>query len=128
YADSLAQAINYPDLLAENYLRLANLYSEMADFRNAYRYHQKHTVLKDSLFTQSSQKNIAELHVKYQSSEKDKRILQQESSAAKQRLYMVVIAALLFLTILITIFVYRTRRLKEEKLKEEALMQAELLK
>lgn len=128
YSDSIATAMGYPDLLSENYRRLANIYSSISDHKNAYNYYVKYASLRDSLFTVSSQKNIAELHIKHQTMEKDNRILQQENRHAKQRVYLVVIGSLLLLAILIAAFFYRTRKLKEEKIKREAAMQADLLR
>lgn len=128
YSDSIAHAMKYTDLLSENYRKLSEVYSDMSDYKNAYRYHQKYAALKDSLFSNASQKNIAELHVQYETAKKDNQILQQENRYAKQRLYSTITVFLLLLTMALAFFIYRTRKLKEDKLKKEAFMQAELLK
>ncbi len=128
YSDSIAVALNYPDLLSENYRRLSNIYTKQKDYKSALFYFQKYNTIKDSLFTSNSQKNIAELHVKYQSYEKDNDILLQKNKLAKQNLYLMLSGFLVLTALIIIIFIFRTKKFKEEKLKHEAELKAELLR
>lgn len=127
-SDSLAEALNYPDLKAHNYKRIADIYANQNDYKKAFFYRLKYGDLKDSIFSTASQKAIAELNVQYKTAEKDRNILLQKNDLSKQRLYLTVVLALLIITSVLIIFVYRNKRIKERSLKKEAELQAELLK
>lgn len=127
-SDSLAEELHYPDLKANNYKRIADIYANQNDYKRAFFYRLKYGDLKDSIFSIASQKAIAELNVQYKTAEKDRNILLQKNDLSKQRLYLTVVLALLIITSVLIIFVYRNKRTKERALKKEAELQAELLK
>lgn len=119
-SDSIARSFNYKDLLSENYRRLSAIYARLNDYKKALALYQEHITLKDSLYNSNTQKNIADLYVKYETAEKDNQLLQQENKNAKQQLTILLIGSLLAIVCIFTYYFYRSRRLKEEKLKLEA--------
>lgn len=119
-SDSIARSFNYKDLLSENYRRLSAIYAQLNDYKKALTLYQDHITIKDSLYNSNTQKNIADLYVKYETAEKDNQLLQQENRNAKQQITILLIGSLLALVSIFTYFFYRSRRLKEEKLKLEA--------
>lgn len=127
-SDSVAIAMGNPDLSSANKMRLATIYATLGDFSNAFRYQQQYAALKDSLFTASSQKAIAELNIQYQTAEKDKRILEQENNLARQRWILSLTITLLLASGLIVLFIFKNRKLREEQIINKARYQDEMLR
>lgn len=120
-SDSIARSFNYKDLLSENYRRLSVIYARLNDYKKALTLYQEHITIKDSLYNSTTQKNIADLYVKYETAEKDNQLLQQENKNAKQQITILLIGSLLAFVSVFTYFFYRSRKMKEDKLKLEAL-------
>lgn len=118
-SDSIARSFNYKDLLSENYRRLSTIYAQLNDYKKALKLYQEHIIIKDSLYNSNTQKNIADLYVKYETAEKDNQLLQQENKNAKQQITILLIGSLLAIVSILTYYIYRSRKLKEEKLKLE---------
>lgn len=128
YSNDIAGEMNYPDLLSQNYLRLAGVYTKTSDFKTAYLYYGQYATLKDSLFTESSHKTIAGLNIQYQTSEKDKRILEQQGRLLQQR-WLLLLAVILFCTAgFIAFFIHRNRKLRETQIISEAKHKEEMLR
>jgi tetratricopeptide (TPR) repeat protein/serine phosphatase RsbU (regulator of sigma subunit) len=91
-------------LLTSNYRNLALLYSQQNNFKKAFENQLKYSNLNDSLFQESSFRQIAELQTKYESEKKEKEIelLNKENEIKEQRnkkttslLYAICIGALI---------------------------------
>jgi PAS domain S-box-containing protein len=67
-----ANEINKKDLSLDIYFNLCTLYSEKEDFKQAFRYHQLYSQLKDEIFNEKKSKQIAEMRVKFESEKKEK--------------------------------------------------------
>ncbi|MEM7510851.1 MAG: ATP-binding protein [Bacteroidota bacterium] len=74
FKESLEQTKSLKLVNAEtkNYLKLAKAYETIGNNRMALQYFKHHHRLKDSLFSAEKSKQLAELNVKYQSTEKEK--------------------------------------------------------
>lgn len=64
--------IGAKDIVMNACSTLATLYQNKKEYKKALDYYQKYTVVKDSLFNEQSNRNIAELEAKYESEKKDK--------------------------------------------------------
>lgn len=134
-AANIAQRIGSPQQVMDASKLLANLYAGDGDYLNAYKEYVNYSIVKDTLFEQKKTREISNHLVRYETARKEQQIalLTQrntihELALRQQRLYLV-IAGLLIAAAGITVFmVYRVRRFQERKLKEEATMQAALLK
>jgi len=127
YSDSIAEVMNYPDLRSGNYERLANIYAANRQFEKAYIYLLKFKSVRDSLFTASSQKAIAELNVQYKTSEKDRNLLIQKNKLEKQDFLLIIVLLILVLVIGLVAYILRNKRLKEKQLKLDAAHQKQIL-
>jgi signal transduction histidine kinase len=77
YNDSsfrLAENLNSPELLQNNYLNYYKIYKTYGQLATALVYLEKHTALKDSLFNENFQKQLADMHAKYSLEQKEKEI------------------------------------------------------
>ena len=64
---------------------LADLYAQTGDFRNAFRHHETYALLQDSLTSEQTMKSIHRMEIRYQSAEKDKRLIGNQLLIAHQK-------------------------------------------
>lgn len=114
---------------------LAGLNSRFNQYDSAYYYLRTHNELRDSIRQVEQSEAIAELTIQYETQKKEQEIalLTQQNTIQqldiRQRNLYLAIAVLLLAGVSFSAWlIYRTRKLKEEKLKNEAILQAELLK
>ena len=118
----IAKQIDYKDLQWNIYFYLSEAYSKLNRYDSALYFQKRGSQIKDSLFTENSQKTIAELNVKYETAEKDKSILQQQNEIGRKNLFLTTGAALLLLLILTSVYYYRNQKLRNERSFQQAMM------
>ena len=71
---SLALAVNMndKDYISENYISIAELNSDLGNYKLAYEFHKKYKAAEDSLITVSSLRELNELQTKYETTKKQK--------------------------------------------------------
>jgi signal transduction histidine kinase len=113
---------------------LSNQYSYFGQYDSAYRYLREYTIFRDSVRKTQQADAIAELTVQYETEKKEQEIALltqqnkiQQLGINQRNLYLFIAALLVAGTLVILWQFYRTRKAKEEKLKQEAAMQTELL-
>nr|NQU92769.1 tetratricopeptide repeat protein [Bacteroidota bacterium] len=76
FGETLDDARKIPGrkLIMEIYREYAELYKKQGDYLNALVYFEKFAVLRDSLFTENTDRNIAEMQTKYNMTEKEAQI------------------------------------------------------
>ena len=101
----------------------------------AYYYLRKHNVFRDSIRKIEQAETILELSIQYEAEKKEQQIalLTQKNEIQqldiRQRNLYLIMASLLAASATATVWlIYRNKKIKEEKLKKEAEMQAELLR
>jgi signal transduction histidine kinase len=100
---------------------LANGYFELNEFKKAFEYLKTYEKLRSEIFDNERDKQISELNTKYQTAEKEQRILiqkieldEQKSKNQQNKLILVAISFVLFASALIIFVTYRSRiRLKK---------------
>jgi len=65
YALAMAQKAKNPRISMDIYLDLSELNVQRANFKDALKYHQKYSKIRDSLYSESFTKNLAEMQAKY---------------------------------------------------------------
>lgn len=73
---------NYKRLLYEN---ITDNYYNLGDFKNAYKYLSKYDSLNKILNFQDQKEKIAEINAKYETAEKERKILEQENEIFKEK-------------------------------------------
>lgn len=134
-AKQLAKSINSPQQHMDASKLLSEYYAKSGDFKNAHQEYLNYSTMKDTLFQEQKNKEITNHQVRYETQRKEQAIelLTQENQinelALKQRnLYLIIALLLVAITTFTAGFIHRTRKLKEQQLKKEAEMQAELLR
>ena len=114
------------------YGKFANCYQGIGDYKKAYEAYEKYNIYRDSLNNTAQNIAIANLDVKYQTAEKDKKILETEAKRLKNKNYL--IGSLLFILLGGTITVLslknskRKRKLAEQDKELETQKNLTLLK
>jgi len=106
------------------YDSLSVIYTEINDYKEAYRYHKKYSALKDTVFNSESNKQMEEMRTKYDTEKKEhenKELLQEQkirdNKIFVQQLVGVAIVAILLLTVWLAVVFFRGRS-KEKKINE----------
>lgn len=125
-SDSLAGLWNYKELHAENLKRLAALYKVQGAYDSAFVYQEKYGLLRDSIFTDQSQKTIAELNARYALAEKDAALQKQEKEKDRSTFAALFSGLLLLFLGVVSFFVIRQQRHRNRALVKEHFYKEEL--
>lgn len=104
---------DYP-MLQKTYQLLYTIYEGKGDYKKAYESLDSYITIADSLFTKESMQQINDLNVKYETSEKEKQIAEQElditrKNARLRNLFFGLAAAGLMITLLVVLYVQRKK-------------------
>lgn len=136
---SIAREIGATMLIHDNYEGLANLYKESGDYKKALEYHQLYAQYKDSVLNETSAEQIASLQVKYETEKKEKEIAllnkdkkikelnleHQELLLQKRNMQLWTLGGLFVFSALVAYLLYNRARLRQEKLRAQAVLEAE---
>tara|TARA_R110001592_G_scaffold72390_3_gene221125 strand:+ start:6149 stop:8107 length:1959 start_codon:yes stop_codon:yes gene_type:complete len=132
---SLAHEYEFNALRAEIYERLKTFYELQGDFKKSLGYSNSLRVLEDTLFNQTKSKAIADAETRYESAKKDQAIAEQEAQLVKEQLrlrqknqWIILLVSSITIILIVAIFIYRQQKLKEARLKSEALLKQERAK
>jgi AraC-like DNA-binding protein len=70
----IAVSRNFKEAMADNYRALAKMYKQKGELNPAFHYGQLYIETRDSLFTENSQKVIAEMEARYEAEKKERQI------------------------------------------------------
>lgn len=109
----LANQMGEKDVLKEIYFHLTNLYSKKLDYKQAYIHQKLYSAIKDSIFSEQSNKQMAEMNIKYETEKKDRELLKltkdnevkqielKRKEVERRNLLIIVVASILVVLILI---------------------------
>jgi len=124
----LADSIDFKNVENEGNKRLSELYAQTGQWQKAYQSYMKYASLKDSLFNDERSKQIGKLEAKYeddkqlalQRAETEKTRALSEIVSKKQKLIIVLIAAVAISITLISLLIFRLwRTTRKEKVNIE---------
>jgi class 3 adenylate cyclase/Tfp pilus assembly protein PilF len=117
----LAKEIDAKFLIKESYLKLSNLYKTNNNYQKALEYFELYTEVKDSIFSEASTTQIAELQTKYETEKKEAEIklLKNDKTIADLELgqlrdFRIYITIVLSLVVLLAILLFRAYRLNKK--------------
>ncbi len=70
----IAEELDSKHLIKDCYVTFSELYFAKGDYKKAYEYHTLYSEIKDSIFSEETGKNIAEMEVKFETVKKEKEI------------------------------------------------------
>ena len=106
-----------------SYQSLAIANSKLGNYQDAYRFSKLYNFGKDSIFKTQNSKSIFELETKYQTAQKEKLILQQQTESKQKNIWLILISSIAIIGLLL----FRQQRLKSRQQKEQARLENELL-
>ena len=118
---ALSKEISSKNYLMYSYSYLSNLYFNKLDYKKAYEYAQLHLQVKDSIFNETSSKQITEMQTKYETEKKEQQITLLNKDKELQRIILWSVVAGLFFVVVCAGFIFRTLRItqKQKKVIEE---------
>lgn len=126
-SNAVAEKLGYSDLLRNNYSELSNIAKAQNDYKKALEYFSKASAYKDSIYKTETSKQVEELSAKYETSEKEKQIQQQQFEITKRNYWITAIAVLMILAALLGYSFYKRYRLKKRaQLQQEIQKQQEI--
>lgn len=120
---------------ADLHLTTAESYYMLNDYKSARQHRQRYIKLKDSTFSESNAKAMADLEVKYETEKKEREILVQRAELAEQKLtiqqknyQLYGLIGLAFILGLIGYLFYNQQKLKNQQLQKENELKDALVK
>ena len=120
---SIAKEINNSKQTYEALESLSDFYSRHNRYDSAYKYLQSYKLFKDSIAKKDKAELVTELTAKYETAQKEKKIQEQQFELTKKNYWIIGAALVLIAAVLLSSSYYR-----RNKLKQEARLQAEILK
>jgi len=125
----LAKKFNFTSLEKSVYSDLSEIYEKVNDYKNALYYQKLHKQLADSLINVETNKAVANLQVQFETSEKEKALIQKTSQLRQQRIIKTSILISSFILLLSVVVFFWNKILlirRNEKIKvQNALIEGE---
>lgn len=132
YLDSAiaaARQFNSPKIIRSCYEKKAAVYERMNDYRSAFYYGKRVKELQDSIFSEESERNIAEMQTRYETDKKESenRLLRQENElnelkieeSRKKTIYLFAGLGLALLLLGVAFYAYRIKIRTNNLLEEQ---------
>ncbi|MBI4946031.1 MAG: tetratricopeptide repeat protein [Bacteroidetes bacterium] len=130
----LAKEIGANPLLLEAYRKLSEANEKMNDYRNAYKYFQLYSQLKDSLYHKASSVQMAEMQTKYETEKKENEIQFQSLKISEQQIQIrqnKTLQAFLFtgiaFIIIIALLLFNRNKMKQREILKTNLLEQQKL-
>ena len=120
-AKDIAEKNNFKKELITIYEKLSVFY-EPSNVPLAFEYYKKYNQVKDTVFNETSNRQITELNTKYETGKKELRLKQQDLQLTRKNLLLAGISVALVLMGLLGISFYKRYKLKQEKNFQLAMM------
>lgn len=97
----IAAEIGYTGIVQEGFISLSDNYEKSGDYEKALSYFKKYTQMKDSVFTEKTSNDIAEMQTKYETEKKDIEIAVKQVLIDKRNQQIIGVMVISLLLILI---------------------------
>tara|TARA_R110002050_G_scaffold154967_1_gene282895 strand:- start:933 stop:2921 length:1989 start_codon:yes stop_codon:yes gene_type:complete len=132
-AEPLAQEVASKELLLDTWQNITECYAKLGRYDKAYQYQAQFFTLRDSLTSIAKTKDFNELLLRFESTQKEQQIAEQElalkaqeaSIAQRDKQILVISASLVILLLVGGIVMIRLRQLQERSLQEALLIEKE---
>ena len=115
-----ATQINYADLQSGALNELADLYERMGDYKQSLIYFKKRMAISSK-----GAKSIDELQTKYEITQREDRILQQQFEIMRRNYWMAGISIILVLILLLGYIYYKQTKLKQSNIAMQSIIETE---
>ncbi len=114
--------------------KLARLYEEQNDFKNAYKYYTEFVSIKDSVLNEENQASINKLMIEFETEKKERQIAQQDLKIAektleshRKTLVIILLIGVIIILLLFSFVIYSRVKIRQERqINEERLKMKQL--
>lgn len=106
-------------LEVQAYKNLAKANGKLGNFSEAYKYSELYNIGKDSLFVNEKTKSVFELEAKYETTKKEKLLIQKDAEAQQKNILLWTVSILTLMIIAIALLIFRQQKLKNRQQKQE---------
>lgn len=116
YLNSLKESRNLNDAewVYENYLSIAGLYESKEDYRNAFEYYRRYSLLKDSVTNESNFLVASDIKNKFEREKKEVELNQLKAEQAKSKIFNIALILISVLVVISGIMMYSRFKIKAE--------------
>jgi two-component system NarL family sensor kinase len=118
-----ATAINYTDMQSSAVNEIADLYEQMGDYQQSLAYLKKHMAINAK--GNKNSKTIDELQTKYEITQREDQVLQQQFEITKRNYWMAGISVIIVLMLLIGFIYYKQTKLRQLNIAMQAIIETE---
>lgn len=114
--------------------KIALLYEDQNDYKNAYLFYTEYVEVKDSLLNEENQESINKLMIEFETEKKERQIIQQDLEIAKKTLenrkktfVIIFLVGVILILLLFSFIIYSRIKIKQERrINEERLQMKQL--
>lgn len=110
---TLAQEHGLKEQIKDASFHLASIYSQMGNYKEAYKYKSQYIDYRDSINNEETIRNIANLHIKYEVTQKQKEV--DELNAQKQYYLLIAISLVITVGLFVILIVIMLNNSKDRK-------------
>ena len=122
------EAYDQSYLIRYCYNQITKIYEQKKDYTNAYIYQKMLSEYKDSVLNYETNAKIAELQIDFETEKKDRQIAENKLELQQQTDQMIFLGGTVILLIILSLWIYRSQKLKRERLKIELELKNQLRK
>lgn len=130
YKKALERAadLNHSFMIRYLYKQLSDLYKGLGAYDLAYEYFTKYSAVKDSVLNDEVQTQIEKLKIDFETEKKDRQIAQSELELNRRDFMLYLASGVVLFLVILAYWIYRTQKLKREKIRNELVFQEKLNK
>jgi signal transduction histidine kinase len=118
-SNALARKIKFTDIQKYNYEQITGNYEALGNYQKAFESLESFNILNDSLYTAQKLKDVEEITTKYETAEKENKILQQQAKLTNRNFWIFGLAALAVIIGLMGFLFYKQQVLKNLRQKQD---------
>lgn len=136
---AIATAMDAPGLISDIYENLSKVYAQQGNYKQAYDISQHHKQIRDSLINVERNAQLAEMREKYEAEKKETEnialkqqveirnleVQEQNLKLEKRNLLLLASGFIIVLLTISTLLYFRWQKVKNERIKEEAIRKTE---
>lgn len=107
--------------LDDIYKGLSDSYVALNDYKPGFEYYRKYVVNRDSVMNEKSKKNVAELEMKYQTSQKERQLIAKDAALQQKNKWIIIVVAVMLL-LAVSVFFLVLQNRNKRKLHKQTLL------
>lgn len=124
----IAKNNNYLDLIKNCFHVIAQSYEKLGNTKESLSNFKKYIQYKDSILNKETNTKIAELEIQFETTKKEKQIIQQQAEAKQKNTYLIGLSALALLISLVGFLIYKQQKQKNQQQEQEFVLKSAIEK